>query len=419
MMVFTSIYSMVDGLFVSNLVGKTAFAAINLVMPLVFVVTAFGFMLGAGGAALTGRLLGEGKTKEANEAFSMFMWVILISGTVCGLIALIVVRPVCVFLGARGKLLEYSVLYARINLLSGPFYMVDVACQSFYSTAEKPRLGLFVTGGTGVLNICLDALFMMVFHWGLAGSAVATTLCEILGGIAPFLYFSRQNSSRLRLVRTRIRWKMVLKAGWNGMSQFLSNISSQIVQVVFNWQLLRMLGADGVAAFGAIQYLYFIFSSIFIGYSLGASALVSYHYGAQNQAELRNLRRKSQVIICVTGLLMFAIGQTGSGALTAMFASHDPALQGMMRHALRIVSFGFLLVGMNLFGAAFFTALGDGLIAAALSFARAIVFEVGFVLLLPRLLQTDGIWTSIPAAELASFLLVLFFLIKERKYYRY
>lgn len=420
MMVFTSIYSIVDGLFVSNFVGKTPFAAINMVMPVLTILGSFGFMIGAGGTAIVGKTLGEGDRDKANRCFSMLIYVVIGLGVVFAGVGLIFMRPLAIFLGASGDMLEYCVLYGRVILAALPFFMLQNSFQNFFVMAEKPNLGLGVTVISGVLNIVLDALFIMVFKWGLFGAAFATALSQAVGAGIALVYFARKNGSLLRLTaKTGIDGKVLWKACTNGSSEMVGNLAASVVTMLYNFQLMRLIGEDGVAAFGVIAYFGFIFSAIFYGYAVGCSPLVSYQFGADNQAELKNLLRKSLGIIGITGIAMVILSHLGAVPLSKMFVGYDEELFKLTVHGFRIYSAAFLFSGFSAFGSAFFTALNDGLVSAVISFLRTFVFEIGSILILPFVLGVDGIWTAIVVAELAALMVTIIFLVTKRKKYHY
>lgn len=421
-MIFTSIYNIVDGFFISNFAGKTAFAAVNLIMPLLMLLSTFGFMFGTGGSAIVARLLGEKRRKEADQAFSLLVWSILAVGTVLMLIGQIFLPAIARRMGADDAMYDTCIIYARINLCSTPFFTLQVAFQSFCNAAEKPRLGLVLTVFTGVANMILDGLFVGVFSWGAPGAALATTICECLGGILPLIYFARRNTSLLRLLppgRVRFHLKLLLEACGNGSSEFLTMMSRSMINILYNWQLMRFIGRDGVAAFGAILYLGFIFSAVFMGYSLGSSAIVSYNYGAQNHPELRNIFRKSMAVLAGASLSMFGLAQILAYPMCRFYAGYDPGLFRLMIHAFRVYAFVYLLTGWNGFGSAFFTALGNGRVSAIISFLRTLVFQIAAVLLLPALLGAEGIWNANTAAEVLSLTVTAFFLVRYRHVYHY
>lgn len=419
MMIFTSIYSVVDGVFVSNFVGKTPFAAVNLIMPLLIILGALGFMIGTGGTAIVAKTLGEGKPELANQYFSLLVYTGLIGGTAVGVLGILFVRPVAAALGAEGQMLEDCVLYARIILAANPCFILQNIFQSFFVTAEKPKLGLYVTVGAGLTNIVLDALLVAVFPMGLAGAAAATALSQTVGGLVPILYFLRKNDSLLRLTKTKFHGKILLKTCANGSSELMSNISASVVTILYNLQLMRLAGEDGIAAYGAIMYVAFIFAAIFIGYAVGSAPVISFHYGAENTDELKSLLRKSVVLTAVSGAAMALLATLASAPLSKIFVGYDQDLYQMTVHGFQLFSFSFLLSGFNIFGSSFFTALNNGLISALISFLRTLVFQCASVLILPVFLKLDGVWLSIVAAEAAAFAVTLACLAANRRTYQY
>ena len=419
MMIFTSIYGVVDGLFVSNYVGKTAFAAVNLIMPFLMAISALGFMIGTGGSAIVAKTLGEGKKKQANEYFSMLVYLTLIGGIVLSALGILFSPLIARGLGADGALLTNCVLYARITLLSMPAFMLQNVFQSFFVTAEKPKLGLGVIVIAGVTNMVLDFLLVGVFQIGLAGAAFATVTSECIGGLFPILYFARKNSSLLKLGRTHFNGKIFLCACGNGSSELMTNLSSSIVNSLYNIQLMNLAGENGVAAFGTIMYVNFIFIAIFLGYSIGSAPLVSYHYGAGNHDELKNLFGKSLRLIGIWGLMLFILAQLIARPLSAIFVGYDADLFSMTQNGFRIYCIAYLINGFNIYGSSFFTALNNGLISAAISFLRTLVFQLAAVLLLPLLLDINGIWSAVAVAELLTLGLTVTFFVRNRKKYHY
>ena len=419
MMIFTSIYGVVDGLFVSNYVGKTAFAAVNLIMPFLMAISALGFMIGTGGSAIVAKTLGEGKKEQANEYFSMLVYLTLIGGIVLSALGILFSPLIARGLGADGALLTNCVLYARITLLSMPAFMLQNVFQSFFVTAEKPKLGLGVIVIAGVTNMVLDFLLVGVFQIGLAGAAFATVTSECIGGLFPILYFARKNSSLLKLGRTHFNGKIFLCACGNGSSELMTNLSSSIVNSLYNIQLMNLAGENGVAAFGTIMYVNFIFIAIFLGYSIGSAPLVSYHYGAGNHDELKNLFQKSLRLIGIWGLMLFILAQLIARPLAAIFVGYDADLFSMTQNGFRIDCIAYLINGFNIYGSSFFTALNNGLISAAISFLRTLVFQLAAVLLLPLLLGINGIWSAVAVAELLTLGLTVTFFVRNRKKYHY
>ena len=419
MMVFTSIYGVVDGLFVSNFVGKTAFASVNLVMPFVMILGGMGFMIGTGGTALVSKILGEGDPDAANRTFSMMVLFTLALGIVLSAAGIVFMRPVSRFLGATDAMMDDCVLYGRIVTGFTFAFMLQNVFQSFFIAAEKPKLGLKVTVAAGLANMVLDALFIAVFNWGVAGAAIATGLSQCVGGVLPLVYFLRPNSSLLRLSPTRLRLRPILAACGNGSSELMSNISSSVVGMLYNFQLMRLTGEDGVSAYGVLMYVQFIFISIYIGYSIGCAPVVSYHFGAQNHGELKNLLGKSVLLMGCTGVALTALAMALADLLSRLFVGYDAGLFALTSHAFRLFAWSFLLAGFNIYASGFFTALNNGGISAAISFLRTLVFQSASVLILPIFLDVDGIWWAITVAEVFAFLISVTFLLAKRGKYHY
>ena len=419
MMIFTSIYGVVDGIFVSNFAGKTAFAAINLIMPYLMVFGTLGFMVGTGGTALVSMTLGLGDKKKANEVFSMLIYFSIIGGIVLTVLSILFMRPAAIALGATGQMLEDCVLYGNIVQLALTAYILQYAFQSFCVTAEKPNLSLGMTVASGVCNIVLDALFVGVFGWGLVGAAVATAIAQILGGMIPIIYFLRPNDSLLRLGKCRFDGNALLRTCTNGSSELMSNLSMSLVSMLYNLQLMKYAGEDGIAAYGVIMYVNFIFISIYVGFAIGSAPIAGYNHGAQNHEELKGLLRRSTVILAGFAGVMTAAAVLLAEPLSAIFVSYDAGLYEMTVRAFRIYSLSFLVCGFNIFGSSFFTALNNGLISAVISFIRTLVCQTAAVMLLPLAFGLDGIWWSILAAEAAAMVLTVYFLVKNRKKYHY
>ena len=419
MMIFTSIYGIVDGFFVSNFVGKTEFAAVNFIMPVLMIMGAFGFMLGAGGSAIVAFTLGQGKKEEAEKQFSLYVYAGLILGTVMAVLGILFIEPVAILLGAGGEMLKHCITYGIIISVASPAYMLQFEFQTFFITAEKPKLGLYMTLVSGFANMILDALFMAVFGWGIVGAAVATVLSQFIGGIVPLVYFSRPNTSLLRLVKTKYVGKWMLKACTNGSSELMSNISFSIIGMLYNFQLMKYAGEDGVAAYGVLMYVSMIFLAVFIGFSTGMAPVIGYHFGAENHQELKSLLRKSIAVIGVMSVSMLVLGEVCAYPFSWVFVGYDKALMDMTLGGFVIYSISFLFSGFAIFGSAFFTALSDGVTSALISFIRIMIFQVIAVLVLPIFFGLDGIWWSIVVAEIMAVLLTSFFLVIKRKNYKY
>ncbi len=424
MMVFTSIYGVVDGFFISNFVGITEFAAVNLIMPFVQIFGCFGFMFGTGGSALVSKLLGEGDTQRANRVFSMITYIGVCTGVVLSILGIVFIEPVAVLLGADEGMLPYCVTYGRIVLVTLPAFMLQNMFQSFLITAEKPTLGLIVTVAAGCTNMTLDAVFIIVFKWGVVGAAAATCLAQCVGGLVALVYFARKNSSLLRLGKMNFDGKALLHSVTNGSSELVSNISMSLVSILYNFQLMRFAGQDGVAAYGAVMYVGFIFAAIFIGYSIGVAPVIGFHYGANDTAELKNLFKKSNILVISSGVVLASVAFVFAKPLASLFLGADavannPELIEMTVTAFRVFAISVLFSGFCIFGSAFFTALNNGAVSAAISFLRTLVFQTLSVIVLPIFFKLDGVWYSLFVAEFSAMLVTLFFFIKMRKKYEY
>lgn len=419
MMVFTSIYGVVDGFFVSNYAGKTSFAAINLVMPFIMVLGGMGFMIGTGGTALVSKILGEGDREKANRCFSMMILFTVVLGVLMTAVGLAFMEPVSLFLGATPEMLDDCVLYGRIVIAFTISFMLQNVFQSFLIAAEKPKLGLIATVAAGVTNMVLDALFVAVFHWGIAGAAIATGISQCVGGLYPLIYFMRPNTSLLRLTKTRLEIRPILNACGNGSSELMSNISSSVVSIIYNFQLMKYLGEDGVSAYGVLMYVQFIFIAIYVGYSIGCAPVIGYHFGAQNHAELKNMLKKSVLLMGSSGVVLTGLAIVLAAPLAQIFVGYDAGLYELTCHAFKLFAFAFLFAGFNIFASSFFTALNNGAVSAAISFLRTLLFQTASVLLLPLIFDVDGIWYAITVAEVFAVIISVFFLFALRKKYKY
>lgn len=421
MMIFSSVYGVVDGFFVSNFAGKTPFAAVNLIMPVLMILGTVGFMFGTGGTAVVSKTYGEGKSDKANRYFSLFVYTAFAIGILFAVLGIAFIRPIAMMLKAEGLLLENCVLYARIILAALPFFVLQVMFQSFFVAAEKPHLGLAVTVASGLSNMILDALLCTLLpqEYRLAGAAVATAVAQAVGGIVPLVYFMRKNSSILRLCRTSFDGRAILKACTNGSSEFMSNISMSLVGILYNLQLIKYAGEDGISAYGVMMYVSMIFSAIFVGFSIGVAPVIGYHYGAQNHGELKSLLRKSLFLITVSGVAMVVSAELLAAPLSEIFVGYDAALYEMTVSGFAIFALSFGFMGFGIFTSAFFTALSDGLTSALISFIRTLVFQSAAIIILPMIWELDGVWMSVVVAEFMSVLLGITFLAVKRKKYNY
>ncbi len=419
MMIFTSIYSVIDGFFVSNFAGKTEFAAINIIYPPMMIISSAGFMLGSGGTVLVAKTLGEGDRKKANSIFSLLIYFSIFSGIILSAISYVILPFLARAIGTSEHLLPYALTYGRIFSLAMPCFLLQCEFQSYCITAEKPRLGFFLTFLAGMTNIILDAVLVGYLRLGLEGAAAATSLSMVVGGVVPFFYFARKNSSLLQLGRTKMNWSYIKKTCFNGSSELMSNISFSVIGMLYNYQLMKYIGEDGVAAYGVMMYVNFIFVAIFIGFSMGLSPVVGFNYGAENTFELKSILQKSTIILATLSIAMTTLALTCAPILSYIFASYDENLYSITLQAFNICSFSFLFAGFNIFGSAFFTGLNNGLVSAAISFLKTLVFEIAAVMIMPMLFGVNGIWFSVVVSEFAAVIVTEFFFITNRKKYHY
>ena len=421
MMLAISVYSIVDGLFVSNYTGTTAFAALNLIWPSIMMTGAIGLMFGTGGSAYVAMILGQGDKERACRAFSMVVKTLLIVGVILTVLFFIFIRNICFLLGATDEMLGYCIRYGRIVLIAMPFYMTQMAFQSFYMTAEMPQLGTQLTIICGITNIVLDALFIVVFGWGLTGAAIATAAGMAVGGIFPLFYFSssRWNKTHLRFVPTRTERRGILQVCSNGLSEYIGNISLSIVSICYNLQLMKLIGEKGVAIYGILMYIGFVYASVFIGFNIAISPVISYNYGAQNHDELRRLLRKSLVLLFVAGTILTILSEVLSGPMASIFFSYDHELKSLTAHAIRLYMISFMICGLNMFVSAFFTALNNGIVSAVAAFTRTLIFELGSVFILPLIWGLDGVWLAVDLADILALIMSAILLVTFRSRYKY
>lgn len=421
MMIFTSIYGVVDGFFVSNFAGDIPFKAVTLIMPFLMIMSTVGFIFGTGGTAIVSNTLGEGDPEKANVYFSLFTYVTFVLGVLFAVAGIIFLRPIAKLLGAEGEILKNCVLYGRIILIALPFLVLQYLFQSFFVAAEKPRLGLAVIIAAGVTNMALDALLVILLpkEYKLVGAAIATAVSQFVGGVIPLVYFFKKNKSILRLGKTKFDGRAILKACTNGSSEFMSNVAMSIVGMLYNLQLLKYAGENGVAAYGVMMYVSMIFAAVFIGYSMGTAPVIGYHNGAGNHTELKGILKKSLIILLIGGLLMFGAAEFLAIPLAKIFVSYDQGLTDMTVHGFRIFSVAFPFMGFAIFGSGFFTALNDGLTSALISFLRTLVFQIAAVILLPLVWELDGIWISAVVAEVTAVAFTAIFMLAKRKKYHY
>lgn len=419
MLIFTSIYGVVDGIFISNCVGSDAFAAVNLIMPAIMVLGSIGFMMGTGGSALVSKTIGEGDNKKANEYFSMLIYLLIIAGLILTIIGIIFIRPVASLLGAEGDILNYAVTYGKTLLIALIAFLLQNCFQSFLVVAEKPQMGLVISICAGITNMVLDFLFIYVLKMGVFGAALATGISQVVGGIIPLVYFIRKNNSPLRLVKAKFDRKAILQACSNGSSEMLTNISVSLVNMLYNMQLMKLAGANGVSAYGIIMYVGFIFSGTYLGYGVGSAPIIGYHYGAGNKDELKSLFKRSLKLLGISALILTLSAEVLSKPLASIFVSYDKELLEMTITAIRLYAISYLISWFNIFASSFFTALNNGPVSAIISFMRTLVFETSMIFVIPAILGLNGIWLAIVAAEILAFIVSITLLIKNKKKYQY
>ena len=422
MMIFTSIYGVIDGLFVSNFVGDTAFASINFVMPFIMILGGFGFIIGTGGSALVTKEIGKGNRDYANQLFSMLIIFTIISGAIIGFLGFVFLKPILTLLGATSEMMDDCLTYGRIIIILSVAFMLQNVFQSFLAAAEKPQLGLFITIGAGIVNIIFDALFIVVFNMNVAGAALATVLGQLFGGFVPFVYFIRPNKSLLKLTKTKFEFIPLLKTFTNGSSEFINNVSSSILGMVYNFQLLHYYGKNGVSAYGVIMYVQFIFIAVFIGYSIGTSPIIGYNYGAGNKKEINNILKKSLLMTSIGGIILCSLAILLSRTVSTLFVGYNQELTDLSIYAFRLFSLAFIFAGANIFISGFFTALNNGYVSGIVSFLRTLVFQMICIMVLPILIGKEGIWISQVIAEVLSLtvsVILLFVYSKKYKYFKY
>ncbi len=419
MMIFTSIYGVVDGLFISNCVGSESFAAVNLIMPALMILGSIGFMIGTGGSAIVSKTIGEGDTKKANEYFSMLIYLIIITGIILSVIGIIFIRPIAILLGAEGSMINDCVTYGRIILVILTAFLLQNSFQSFLVVAEKPKMGLIISIAAGVTNMVLDFLLVYLLKMGVLGAALATAISQIVGGIIPLVYFMRKNDTVLRLVKTKFKLQPILKTCTNGSSEMVTNISMSLVNMLYNMQLMKYAGSNGVVAYGIIMYVGFIFIGTYLGYSIGTAPIIGYHYGAKNTEELKGVLKKSLKLMMITSIVMTGIAEILARPLASIFVSYNKELLEMTTTAIRIFSLSYIISGVNIFASSFFTALNNGVVSAIISFLRTLVFQISMIFILPKFMGLEGIWLAVVVAEILSLIVSSIFLIFNRKKYQY
>ena len=419
MMVISSVYSIVDGLFVSNFAGSDGFAAVNLMMPIAMMISCIGFMAGAGGSALISKTLGEQEAEKAREQFSLIIYLIIGFSLVIGVTVFLLVPQIARMMGAEGAIYDNCVIYGRILISALPAFMLQILFQNFLVVAEKPQMGMVIAISSGVTNIVLDALFIAVFQWGVAGAAIATMLGQTIGGIVPLGYFLLKKNHLLWFTKFKFRWETLKRTCINGFSALIGNASNSLVGIVFNLRLMELMGSDGVVAYGVVMYVTYIVTGVFMGYSTGIAPVFSYNLGSGNAEEIKGLLKRSLVSIAVSALVLVAFVQIFARGLAAIFVSYDENLMILTTTAIRLFNISFLVAGFNIFAAAFFAALNNGVVSSILSLSRTLVFTLGCLFILPAVIGNNGIWLSVTFAEVLSVLVAGYYVVKNREKYQY
>lgn len=419
MMIFTSIYGVVDGLFISNVVKGDAFASVNLIMPAIMIIGTIGFMIGTGGSAIISKTLGEGDNKKANRYFSMLIYLEMILGIIFTIIGLIFLEPIAELMGATKSMMPDCLTYGRILLIGVTAFMLQNSFQSFLVVAEKPGFGLIISIIAGLTNIVLDFLFIYVFRWGVAGAAIATVTSQVVGAMIPLIYFMRKNKSPLKLGKTKFELSPIIKTCTNGSSEMVTNLSMSLVNILFNMKLMELVGANGVTAYGIIMYVGFLFSGTYLGFSIGSAPIIGYHYGADNKDELKSLLNKSIKLLGIVAVVMTLLSELFAKPLANIFVSYDKELLELTINAIRLYSLSYIISWFNIYASSFFTALNNGFISALISFLRTLVFQIIVILILPELIGINGIWLSVLVAEILALIVSIICFIKNKKKYEY
>jgi len=420
-MIVSSIYSIADGLFVSNYAGSTAFAAMNIIWPGIQILAVFGLMVGAGGSALVSKTLGEGDQDKACRIFSMLTRITMLAGIAMAFLFFILMKPLTWVLGAEGGMIQMATTYGRIIVITLPLYMIQMMFQPFFMVAEKPELGTQISIICGVVNIVLDALFIIVFRLGLIGAALGTAISIATGGLFSLIWFlSKRNKTHLQFRKNvKTEWKHVGKSCSNGLSEYVGNVALSVVSICYNLQLMKYIGESGVAAYGILMYLGFVFAAVFIGYNLSVTQIIAFNYGERNHTELRSLLHKSIILISVGGVIMTTVAETAAAPLARFFVGYDESICILTIRAIRIYMLSFLICGLNMFASAWFTALNNGIISAISAFVRTFIFELGCVFILPTFFGVDGIWNAVNVAEVCALLFSAFLITAFSKKYGY
>lgn len=419
MLVFMSLYQMVDAVFVSKFVGENALSALNIVYPFPSIVIAVSIMLATGGSAIIARNMGEGKEKEAKENFSFIVLVGAVIGVAIATAGILFIEPLIYMLGATPSLYDYCYEYLFILVLSVPLSVFQMLFQSFFVTAGKPHLGLTLTVLGGVSNIVLDYVFIVLCGFGVSGAALATSIGYSIPGLFGLIYFAVSRKGTLYFVKPVFRWGVLFKCCINGSSEMVNNLAVAVTTFLFNVLMLKYEGEAGVAAITIVLYAQFLMTSAFMGFSSGIAPVVSFNYGSGNVRQLKKIFKISVWVIAVVSAAVFVIAETCSDVVIMVFTPAGSEVFGLTKYGFAIFSFSFLCTGMNIFASALFTAFSNGKISAILSFLRTFVFLTACLLFLPLFWGVDGIWLAVPVAEVMALFVSVYYLVRFKKVYQY
>ena len=419
MMVFLSVYTIVDGVFISKLVGTDALSAVNIVYPVIALLMAISTMIGTGGNAIVSRKLGEGKTEEARKDFSTLVYTVIFLGVTLSILSYLFLKPIIIFLGANAAIYEYCDIYAKIMLIFTPALLLAMMFKILLVTAGQGHLGLILTVLGGVVNMILDYVFISTFNMGIAGAALATGIGYCITGLCGLVYFIFARKNVLHLVKPHFHADLLKETCINGSSEMVSTLSGSIITLVFNNILMRMAGVDGVAAITVILYLQMLLAAVYMGYAMGISPLLGYNYGKKDEMNLKSIFKISIITISIISGAVLMFGVFKAGSLAALFTHRGTNVYILAESGLRLFSVSFLFSGINIFASSMFTALSNGKVSAIISFVRTLAFQLICLYTLPTFLGINGVWLAIPVAELLSLVVSIYFIRKYRNEYKY
>ncbi len=419
MMVVLSIYTLVDGVFVSNFVGELAFSAINIIFPFISLIFALGIMAATGGNALVANNLGQGDDEKARENFTLIVIFATGLGLLLMMVGIVFNKEIARLLGATPLIEEYARDYLSTLAPFIPLAIWMGFSQILFVTIGKPTLGLIATLVGGITNIIFDYLFIVVMNMGIKGAALGTGLGYSLPGLFFIYYFLFHRKNSLYFVKPRWRARVLLKTFTNGSSEFVANLATSITTFMFNLIILDLAGEQGVAAIGIILYAQFLLMSAFLGYAQGVAPIFSYAYGARDHLQLKKVFSISIRVIILFSLAIASFSYFASSSIVGIFVERQSQVFSLAKNGFSVFSLSFLFMGVNIFSSSLFTAFSNGKISASISFLRTLVFILGYLLFLPRFLGLPGVWLAIPLAEFTTMFFSISYLTIQRKKYHY